>query len=187
MPPFGSGLARAYTADEAKQLEALLAELEPRVRSLLGSDRAPASVWLTDQQDIHGASALTLDQLIVICAEVKPHLRTVVAHELAHWHTFIAGLPYVIEEGLAVYVEKHLGVSHPVVERVDPNADWNRILEIDRTAWARIKNPAEIDTFYLFGYWLVEQIGLPELRRMEDQNRTTPKDVLCAAGLPVYD
>lgn len=182
-PPFAWGQARAYGLEEATTVDALIRELEPRVRDLLDSDRGPAEVWMVERSDLDGNVAVTLDDKILISTSASSFLPRVIGHELGHWHSFVVDLPYLIEEGVAVYVEDQLDLSRPEVRSIGPETDWRRFVTMDRRQWHRLDEEEEIEETYVAAFWLVNRIGLATLRRMEQEGRTSPDDVLRAAGL----
>lgn len=191
-PPIERGNVRAWTTADAEQLASLVAELDPRVRELLDSEREPPPVWMSNLETIHGSMAATLStrggsserRLIVLGKAAKPFLRQAVGHELAHWHSFNEKeFPQIVEEGIATYVEVVLGLSTVEIDRIDPTANWRRALSLDSTEWDSIPGE-ENEALYLAGYWLVCEIGLDRLRALHSRGETSPADIALAAGLP---
>jgi len=192
-PPVGLGRVRAFSLEEARKIQGALSELEPKVRALLHSEREPPRVWMSDREELAGSDILdgyTNFQGIFLGAGTRTRLRGILAHELAHWYSFDrdGAFPPVLEEGMALHVETSLSPSRVRIQSLAEEADWKPLLSLKEDApsldLAGKWKPEQLERYYLFGWWLVERIGLEDLRAMHTRGRNRPDDILDAAGLP---
>jgi hypothetical protein len=180
-PPIERGNIRAWSQTEAERITMLSTRLEPRVRDLLASKRESASIWMTDLESINGSYGVCFEPMILLGTKANQFLPRVIAHELAHWHSFNDQVfPVILEEGLAIHVEVELGVFE--AGEIHFDGDWMHVLSLDLDDWESVPGDEAVE-LYLAGYWLVNKIGLEELKAMYDQGETSPREVMEAAGL----
>jgi len=197
-PPVQLGRVRAFTREDACKIQAVLSDLEPKVRAMLHSDRKPPFVWMSDQVQfpgMEGVEAYCSSGGIVLLAQTQGWLERILSHELAHWYSFDqdGALPEVLEEGIAVYTSIVLPHRQVPILTLDEKADWRPVLELKNrmgmVALLKSKkwSSEQLGLAYYFGYWLVHRIGLEKLWSMHAQGHTSIEDILTAAGLPLHN
>jgi hypothetical protein len=179
-----------HVAGDADQHAANLVveQYDSDVKRLMESDRKPPRIYVVREETIEGGVAITTESAIYLAAGAKANLPEAVVHELAHWHSFNRdkALPHAIEEGMAIYVEAALGVSAAESVAIPGRSDLEQILSMTVVETVRLskKDPDQAAGLAEVGYSLVDRIGFETLRRMHQQGRTAPRDVLAAARLP---
>ncbi len=200
------GRVLAWSHGDARVAQELGGELGARVAELLGVEPQPYVLWF-EREVASGAGVRVwrdragriVDRRIELGADAREVLPYALAHELVHWHmggTLWDALPQTLEEGLA----DHLGVLLVPEARAEREAwlrehvraahafDWDALFALTERDWAQTPRATK-DATYVLGRFLVERIGLAELRALceravaADLARVPQPWVLAAAGL----
>jgi hypothetical protein len=181
---------RAYSPETAAEVAALLEELAPRVRAILGAEERPVTAWGEREHRLEGGAYGLEHEYVIRLADMDQLLRTLLlGHELAHWYmrdTPWMRFPPAIWEGLAEYVgteaigpwayelrrnqARPLGVNAPWALRLSHK----EVLGLDgRTG----------EALQLWAFKVVDQVGFEKLRKMAVAGRVSVDDLLEAADL----
>lgn len=196
------GEVRAPSGDQAAELASWVAQIDPEVRALLGTEGKRLVVWQSAEEAPGITVAVATTERIVIGSEQNKSTSFALAHELAHWHAtgLWDNLPQVVEEGLCDLVAcEALGVSNPdsdgyrfLLALEGKNVDLEH--ELSRTASNyRDGGELELQVSYALGFALASKIGVDGLRRLcAEQERDgggtiPPERILAAAGLDSQD
>lgn len=166
--------------------------LAERVRERLGSarkQRVEVHILEPDDRSLSSYGACFSTHI-----EITPRgMRSpeyVLAHEACHWYineSRFDGLPYWIEEALCDWIaHEQLGqleARRAQLEGVEPPLIHLAYLKYDTTGWKRLTE-GEILALYLYGFRVVDTIGLERLAEM-NASGSSHLDYMEAAGLSV--
>ncbi len=194
----------APSIEDANRLAALVVEVAPRVRALLGRDSIKrAKIALVDPSVALGAKGLSWESWIFVTRGHSDYERTILAHELVHWYfdgvwTQLTG---VMEEGVADWIAGSLDpVNLDVIAKsrfkslrkvVQPNPIL--ALQISRSEWLGAHSIDPDSTLSSIGFVITMRLGLDRVRELCKRSRALGYDavpaqwLLDAAELPASD
>ncbi len=185
------GTVRAYDRETASGVAKCLS-LAPHIKDMLGSRRDdPIEVWVLQSARVPGGYlGCTRPNRIEMGRDSLAAPHSTMAHELTHWYAEespFAGLPRVVEEGLAHWVKLEFtggpGLRDMWNERVQHTAIPSDDVQVDDGTWLDLDHE-RLAELTLFGYRIVEQIGLSRMREMAAAN-AGPLDYLAEYELLV--
>lgn len=198
------GEVRAYTAEDAGRVAALLEELAPKVRELLVETREGGpEVFVLEQQVANSPIAYNCDGRILLGPRSRDLERFALAHELAHWQ--VAGawkaLPPAVEEGLAdgialeLVPEASFSIAVGYLSELHEGGvvDPVEVLHLTRRQWSDMPHGAERSARYAVGFFIAVRIGIPKLRALcakavlAGHERVPAEWLLAEARLPPTD
>jgi hypothetical protein len=170
-------VVRAEDIGEAERMAGEFADLDRRVRDLLGETEPPTpEFWLLDHELEGPITGIALRDSPIIGLEIGYHdNRQVAAHELAHHYQrrWPSKLPPVIDEGLAELVG---GLARDRIEEVRqhyaPILRRTRVESLDNLlGWtaeevAAIQDRRAANALRSVGFAIADRIGLEGLRQM---------------------
>lgn len=190
-----AGEVRAYDRQTAEAMAALLDQLAPRVRELVGSTRAdPIKLWIKRTRLVAGAYGTVTTRGFVLLGQeaMEDSPAYHLAHELTHWylpHSSFAGVPYFVEEGTADWIglEVVAGVQGHVARGREIAA--TEFSTIDREALFSVKSWAECSLeqsqpLTMVASAVVHRLGLDGVRALA-QRGAAPEEYLAAAGIAI--
>lgn len=151
-------LLAACRSGISSDLNALLDRRGREVSALLSSSREPPPLRLLDAElTAYGGVAECSSAGIFLARAGLRDVDTVVTHELVHWHA-PAGLPPVLEEGIAEWISRDLcegGFANDAILVERPE----RFLTLTDQEMASLSHDDRLEVAWA-GYWLVEKMGL---------------------------
>jgi hypothetical protein len=171
------GLVRASTEEDARRLAALLDELAPKVRELLGEARIePAEVILMKRGLPPCCGACNYGSMILMDESTRGHERIYLAHELVHWQCAgsLMRLPNTVREGLADEIGVRLAPEECMPLAIGYVTAFGRGTLSDPVAALNVPKDklwdSEFDSsrteLYAVGYFVASKIGLDGLRAL---------------------
>jgi len=170
-------LVRAEYVEEAERLVGDFAELDRRVRDLLGVQDPPTpEVWLLEVELEGSTTGTCIWVPPAVCLEKGQHEnRQAVVHELAHHYLrrWPARLPAVVDEGFADLLggmaRDQLGEvrdRYAYVLRRTRVTSIHHVLELSSQEFREISDPRGTVAIRSVGFALADRIGVEGLRQM---------------------
>jgi hypothetical protein len=198
------GEVRASNAADAKHVAALLVELAPKVRAILGETYSrPPQVFVLDNYRPIAGDGCNYNGRILLNAKMRPKQRLCLAHELVHWQ--MAGawekLPHTVQEGLCDRIATELNPEMRIDREMTLTfflehssvGDPVEALELTARDWNALAGDGRRMGLYGVGYCIVARIGFAELHEMckqamsEGKRHVPARELLARAGLSATD